>query len=65
MVLACRLVVARAHARPRRQVLGGREPTHVDTDLADDDLGANPVDAWDGVEQLDRLTGPQPSVHPL
>src|SRR5207253_2150923 len=37
-------VVARAHARPRGEVCGGREPAHVRADLGDDALSR-----WAGV----------------
>jgi len=43
------LIVAWAHARPRREVGAGRKPADVGADLRQDGLGYARSDAWDGV----------------
>src|SRR5206468_7092046 len=50
--LAAGEVVARAAARPRRQVPSGGEGAHVGTDLGDDRLGGALADPGDGVQPV-------------
>jgi putative ABC transport system substrate-binding protein len=45
--LAGTLVVARTYASPRDEMCVRREPAHVDSDLGDDDVGAEVLDARD------------------
>src|SRR6266536_1294656 len=52
VVLAGRLVVARAQPRPGGQVRGRGELAHVPTGLGQDNLGGAPVDPGDGLQQL-------------
>jgi hypothetical protein len=54
-VLAGRLVIPRAHPRPRGQMRGGGELAHVRADLGHDDLGGTLVDPGDGVQQRHLL----------
>ena len=54
-VLPGGLVVARAQPGPRRQVRRGGEPSHVDADLGDDDLGGAFTDPRDRGQQLGLL----------
>ena len=53
-VLAGGLVVARAHASPRREVPGGREAGHVGADLSEDHLGGPMRHARDRHQQRHR-----------
>src|SRR5260221_3889595 len=53
LALAGALLVARAHAGPRREVGGTWKATHVDPDLGDQDLRHALSDARDGVQALE------------
>src|SRR5260221_11866769 len=55
LALAGALLVARAHAGPRREVGGTWKATHVDPDLGDQDLRHALSDAGDGVHALERI----------
>src|SRR5260370_31862892 len=62
LALAGALLVARAHAGPRREVGGTWKATHVDPDLGHQDLRHALSDAGDGVQALERLSK---RAHPL
>jgi len=55
VVLAGRLVVAGTHSGPRREMPGGREPSHVGTDLGEEHFRGSSVNAGDRSQQLDLV----------
>src|SRR3984893_8355004 len=59
--LAGTLVVAWTYAGPRDEMCGRREPAHVDSDLGDDDVSAEVLDAWNRPYEFDcGAKGPKP-----
>jgi hypothetical protein len=51
-----RLPIRRENRRPRRQMLRGRELSHVDTDLGDHDFSDSLADPGDRAQQLDLFS---------
>src|ERR1700726_1373934 len=62
--LAGTLVVAGTYAGPRDEMCCRREPAHVDSDLGDDDVSAEVLDAWNRPYEFDcDAKGPKVRLH--
>src|SRR6266851_6422090 len=62
--LAGTLVVAWTYAGPRDEMCSRREPAHVDSNLGDDDVSAEVLDAWNRPYEFDcGAKGPKVRLH--
>src|SRR6266853_4735676 len=62
--LAGTLVVARTYAGARDEMCSRREPAHVDSNLGDDDVSAEVLDAWNRPYEFDcGAKGPKVRLH--